>query len=429
MRDAQWISAQAAAKQLGVTLPTLYAYVSRGLIHSAPGNEQRRTRRYSSADVHHLIEQKTLRRDPARAATAALDWGLPVLESCLTLIADGGLWYRGQNALDLARNATFEEVAALLWTGERSDAATIRAATLPYRATLSVSSDGRVPPDGSMALAHIDLPLAPIQRWEIALTLAAAQDLAAFDSTRQIQTGARILRLLTDVLTTTDGEEGTVAARLARAWAGGAADAQRLIDAALILCADHELNISTFTARVVASGGAHLYLAVAGAMAAVQGFRHGGQTELVAALLREISPSGVGESSTASELARAGIAARLRRGEVIPGFGHRLYPDGDPRARTLLELLRAARPAAPALARASAVMAVGEEVLGRPPNIDFALVALAQTLELPPGAPLAIFALGRTAGWIAHAIEQAQTEQLLRPRAAYTGPLTSTTEL
>jgi len=109
------------------------------------------------------------------------------------------------------------------------------------------------------------------------------------------------------------------------------------------------------------------------------------------------------------------VEARLARGDRLPGFGHPLYPDGDPRADTLLARLPADR------TREALLDAVGQ-LGGWPPNIDAALTATRRALRLPRGAALAIFAIGRTAGWIAHALEQQQDGKLIRPRARYTGP-------
>jgi citrate synthase len=116
------------------------------------------------------------------------------------------------------------------------------------------------------------------------------------------------------------------------------------------------------------------------------------------------------------------LADRLRRGEPIPGFGHALYPEGDPRARKILALLQDRLPAAPVLELAAALSEAAYQRIGEHPTLDLALAVLARALELPPGSALAIFALGRTAGWLAHAIEQYETGQLIRPRARYTGP-------
>jgi citrate synthase len=120
--------------------------------------------------------------------------------------------------------------------------------------------------------------------------------------------------------------------------------------------------------------------------------------------------------------AQTTIANRLKRGEQLPGFGHRLYPEGDPRGRALLELTTKMYPDSPATALAHAVIEQARHVIGESPTIDFALAVLVSVLHLPPSAAPALFALGRTIGWIGHAIEQYQLDQLIRPRARYVGP-------
>ena len=181
---------------------------------------------------------------------------------------------------------------------------------------------------------------------------------------------------------------------------------------ALILCADHELNVSSFTARCVASAGSHPYAVVIAGLAALEGTRHGGVSARVESML---------DSLRQSRAPRSAIAARLRRGEPIDGFGHPLYRDGDPRAIALLDMLRDAfassRELAFVLETADAATALTREH----PNLDFALAAVARVLRLPPGSPLTLFAIGRTIGWIGHAIEQYATGQLIRPRAKYVG--------
>lgn len=401
MPSDRLLSARQAADVLGVTLPTLYAYVSRGLVRSEPGDGQTRARRYHAEDVQRLLDQKAFRHDPAQAASTAMNWGMPVLASGLTQITEAGPRYRGEDALELARTATFEEVAALLWTGSQARADDLFAAAVPPTASILHH------------LAQIDLSLTSPQRLQIALTLGPSADLAAFDRAQPERTGARIVRLLTGVLAGADHPGMACASQLQQGWLPADPGAVRLLEAALILCADHELNVSSFTARVVASSDAHLYHVVTAGLAALQGFRHGGNTQLVEALLREIGDP---------MQARAIIAERLRRGEHIPGFGHHLYPDGDPRAMALLALIRAYAPHSPALTLTDAVAEVAYAAIARRPNIDLALATLARALALPAGAPLALFALGRTAGWIAHAIEQYQTGRLIRPRATYIGP-------
>jgi citrate synthase len=118
---------------------------------------------------------------------------------------------------------------------------------------------------------------------------------------------------------------------------------------------------------------------------------------------------------------RAALASRLRAGSP-PGFGHPLYPRGDPRARLLLGEVRRTWPGSDVVALADALQRAGRSVVGEHPTIDIALVILRRALALPPDAALTLFAIGRTAGWIAHAIEQYEGGRLIRPRATYVGP-------
>jgi citrate synthase len=404
MPDTPFLTAQEAAAELGVTLPTLYAYVSRGLIRSEP-TPNRRQRRYSAEDIAALKNARH-RRTPDQPVERALHWGAPLLPSAITLIQDGRLYYRGHDALQLATTYTLEQVAGLLWLNTLDD----HLFTFPI-------------PHHVSRFTHHDLPL--YEQFQIALPLAAAEDLAALDlrPTAVAQTGARILHLLFALAThsslltpqssvLTPPRSTLLASSLQHAWLPDQPQALPLLQAALILCADHELNISAFTARCVASAGASPYGVILAALAALQGGRHGGHTARVEALFQEASASGV----------RSAVANRLRRGDPLPGFGHRLYPDGDPRARLLLQLAADTYPDAPAVHLAQAITAEARAAIGDHPTIDLGLVTIAAAMELPPGAPLILFALGRTVGWIGQAIEQYESGHLIRPRAHYTGP-------
>ncbi|MCK6579646.1 MAG: citrate synthase family protein [Anaerolineae bacterium] len=409
MARRQYLTAGEAAERLGVSRATLYAYVSRGQIRSEVGDESTRERRYHAEDVEALAARKTYRRDPAKAAQDALHWGSPMLDSALTLIRDHRLYYCGWDAAALAREASFEQTAALLWTGDRAQAgALFDAARSPER--LEGLSAARDLPAPHLPTAHLPTPA----RMAVALAFAGADDLAAYDLSAPAvaRTGGRIVRLLAAALTGGEGRgpaEAGIAGQIAAGW--DRPDAAPLINAALILCADHELNASSFAARVAASTDANPYAIVAAGLAALTGFKHGGNTELTEAFL-----------NTPGDLARA-AADRLRRGERIPGFGHRLYPAGDPRAVALIAMMREAAPGAPVLARLDALTAVMREVKEIAPNIDLALAALARLLDLPPGASLGMFAVGRSVGWIAHAIEQYAGGMLIRPRARYVGEM------
>jgi citrate synthase len=204
-----------------------------------------------------------------------------------------------------------------------------------------------------------------------------------------------------------------IAELAARALGVGAAlRTLRSLDQMLGLCADHELNVSTFAVRVTASTGADLYACVGAGLCALSGPWHGGMCDRVEALAQRCS-----RPSDARELVRE----FTRLGEHIPGFGHPLYPNGDPRASFLLARAYALGARLPQLKVMRAIAVVMAQVARLEPTLDFGLVALSMALELPAGSAAAIFALGRTAGWVAHALEQRENKALLRPRARYVG--------
>jgi citrate synthase len=226
------------------------------------------------------------------------------------------------------------------------------------------------------------------------------------DERRLWHDGAMLLRLMAAAATGTAPSDAPIHLHVARAW-GLPTRAAQAIRAALVLCADHELNSSAFAVRVVASTGASLAACVAAGLSALSGPRHGGQTSLVEILFEEAERFG--------DAARM-VHERLRRGDILPGFGHPLYRGGgDPRALALLSLL-------PPDPTREALCEAMDAVRGVQPNVDFALVALRRALRLKPGSALALFAIGRTAGWIAHALEQLTEDKPIRPRARYIGP-------
>lgn len=379
---ANWLSASEALARLGIARQTLYAYVSRGMIRMRPDPADPRRSLYDPHAIETLRDRKARGRARTTLARSTIDFGEPVLASRISQILHGGLWYRGRNAVRLSREATLEETAALLWE------------TLP------------LPQVTIPALAHQGP--APLARALAALAAMAdpgAQPaMFARGPAALTEDGALCLRIVARALAgeTTDGPVHRV---LSQAWRLDA-DGADMVRRALVLCADHELNASAFAVRVVASTGAPLAGCLLAGLTALSGPRHGGMTDRVRAMLSE--PAMLTNP-------RAAVAARLARGEDLPGFGHRLYPDGDPRAQELLDLV------GPSPAWRGLCAAI-HDLSGQRPNIDAALVALEQHLTLPPGAAFVIFAAGRTAGWIAHALEQHQDGQLIRPRAAYTGP-------
>lgn len=398
--EERHLTAREAADALGVTRATLYAYTSRGQLRSEPVPGQPRERRYSREDIERLRERKEARRDPAKAAARGLDWGSPVLESGITLIQDGKLYYRGQDVLKLAREKTLEELAELLWEAEPAERGLL-------------FEQPRVLSPGLLTRLRAFVKDGPLSRLQAALPVAGAVDLACYDLRPEgvRQTGARIVRLLTTVLAGRHSEL-PIHGALQAVWAAKKPAASEVIRTALVLSADHELNASAFVARCAASAGASPYDVVSAALATLKGYRHGGATERLSALFAEAGTP---------ERCRAVLVNRLRRGETLPGFGHPLYPDGDPRAALLLKMAEAAgNKQAWRLIRHLAK--AGSELLKAAPNLDFGLVAVARTYELPDYAPLVLFALGRTIGWIGHAMEQYASGKLIRPRARYSGP-------
>ena len=403
MSQPRYLTAREAAKQLGVSLPTLYAYVSRGLIRSEAGGDVRRQRRYHAEDVQRLKDRKEQRRDPARATAQALHWGTPLLESALTFINDGKLYYRGYDAVALASGHTVEETASLLWLGN------MRAPVAAFNDPLTKSARLRL----EKLISQVK-PYPMLEAFQMALLMASSDDPAAYDLRPGMvaQTGGRILRLLTAVAT---GRmpEGDTAQALAQSWMPSQqTKAAKLLNAALILIADHELNISAFTARCAASAGATPYMVTVAGLSALQGVKHGGSVSRVEALLNEIRvPDQAGPL----------LGKRLKRGDNIPGFGHPLYPEGDPRARALLQWMQETMPRSSALSLSNAVIREARTLIGEEPNSDFALAVLVRLLNLSEGYGVGLFALGRTVGWLAHAIEQYQSNRLIRPRARYVG--------
>jgi citrate synthase len=390
------ISAREAARRLGVKPATLYAYVSRGLVRSQPAPDTRE-RRYYADDVARL--QRLRRAGPRSGAPPKpFDNLVPVLDTSLSLIEDGRLYYRGRDADVLAASADLETVAQLLWG----------------QAAIGRFEIASLQPELRRLLAGARLTSALMDRARMILVGLATRDVGALDVSAQAvaRTGSRLVSVLAASVTGALPTRIPVHRQLAQAWRlddeGG-----DLVRRCLVLTADHELNASTYVGRCIASTGASPYAVILGALGALSGPRHGGETNNVEVLLREVLRTGNVQSA---------IAERLQRGERIPGFGQPLYPNGDPRAAHLLTAIKASRHGR----RSEAALGAGHEIselIGRKPNVDFALGLLAVVLHLPQGSGLGIFLVGRSVGWIAHAIEQYVTADLIRPRARYVGIL------
>lgn len=372
------LDAREAAALLGISRQTLYSYVSRGLIKVYPGKSYRENY-YRRADIERLLASKQVGRKAGQIASHTLDWGKPVLSSGISLISEQMLYYRGMAVSELIKQP-FEHCIAQLWQCE--PALFQQPAPLLDAAWQQLAARH----DGSL--------------WHsMALLALARQQLADLPQQNSSSQALTLLRLMCACLLGITPSSASLGRQLARHWQ--LPDAQQgLLDRALILCADHELNASSFVARCTGSTGSEMAAALLAALATLGGDKHGGATWQVEKLLDEHLPGNTLPDAAA--------------GSPPAGFGHPLYPEGDPRACLLMSNM----PDSPAI-RFAQNMHDRYQLM---PSIDFALVALRRSLGLPRGAAFTLFALGRTAGWLAHIMEQADRGSLIRPRAHYDGP-------
>src|SRR5712671_5762007 len=384
---ADFLTAAEAARRLGVKPATLYAYVSRGVLSRVRAPDGRASL-FGAEEVERLARRGRPRR-PAGVADITV-------ESAITEITGDSLRFRGLDATRLAVSRTFEEVAELLWTGE------FRSAREPWRAR----------PAGIL----------PLERLQVIVPAMAATDplRLQLDRSAVIAAGRNIIAGMVDCLPgdVTSAAAEPVAGRLwSRLCAGNGPGRpvpglMRALSAALVLLADHELAASTLAARAAASVRADPYAVVGTGLGAMSGALHGGASLGAETLMAA--------ASGPDDVPRV-VAELLRRGEKVPGFGHFVYRGGDPRAILLLDLVRQAAPKSGQLAVADAVFAEVRHKSLPEPNIDFAIAALVRVAGMVRGAGEAIFAVARTAGWIAHALEAYSGPGPLRPRAVYTG--------
>ncbi len=376
-----WIPREKALELLGVRPQTLYAYVSRGQVGARPDPSDPRRSLYSADDVEVLRARRARGRQARQVAQNAIAWGEAVLPTSISTIAHGRLYYRQKDAVDLASRATLEDIAALLWNVEPG----------------SIRFAGMLDPEGRSG---------PTQAAMALLARCAAKGMPTIGRSRPALAGeaASLLAGVAAALGAQPAKGQDIASSFAAAWNCGA-QAADVIRIALVLLADHELNASTFAARVAASTGAPLAAALLAGFSTLLGPRHGGAAAQLEALIAEASRSG----------AENAVVDWMRRGGALPGFGHRLYQGIDPRAHALLT--RFALPH-----ELHELATVVNELAGWRPNIDLALVAMTRTFGLPHDAPFRLFAAGRSCGWLAHAMEQALSGELIRPRARYDGP-------
>jgi citrate synthase len=376
----KWLDAETSCERLGIKRASLYAYVSRGLVRARASEGDPRSSLYSATDIDRLFERKAVGRRHQSIAEGAIGWGEPILESQVATVHGGRLIFRGQDGVALSHHQTLEEVASLLWGG----------AGLPKPST---QTDPIVGTDSKSAGFNY-----------LANKSATGLPNAGRSETQTGQEAADLLAGLASAMAL--GATGNGAhEKLSTLWKLNA-EQSNIVRQALVLLADHELNPSTFAARVAASTGASLAASALAGYAALTGPYHGEAAARALDFLmlaHAIGPQGA-------------VAAVLERAQIMSGIGHKMYPDGDPRALALLVALKPYPLLTDAIARA-------ETTWAGPANIDMALAAMTIQLKLPKTAPFTLFAVARMAGWLAHAREQALSGGAIRPRARYTGIL------
>lgn len=383
-----WLTTEEAAARLGVKRETLYAYVSRGLVH----REMHLDGRSSCFDP---VEIDRLRDRARRTASGELS---TIIATRITRLSDDGHTYRGRSAIEMAASGmTFEAVADHLWQDD---------APWPEPGTFV----GGTPEPGAVP---------PLDRFRIAVARASAADKlrADLDHHAVAATGRRVVHVMVDALPPLgdhpEGDDHPEGAALAdRLWSrlspvGSNAVRRDVLNAALVLLADHGLAASTFAVRVAASVRCDPYSAVSTGLGVVAGQLHGAASGGAHRLF---------DRAVALGSEHEAIAELLDTGVRIPGCGHKVYADGDPRDTALHGAIAAAWNGDERVAVVEAVRAAATERSGRFTNIDMAVGALTWLIDADPGAGEAIFAVARTAGWLAHAMEEA-TEQPLRFRA------------
>ncbi|WP_317445815.1 citrate synthase [Streptomyces collinus] len=401
-RPGRRLTTKETAEALGVKPETVYAYVSRGLLGSRrePGS---RASTFDAGEVEALARRN--RREAAGSPGSGADLSV---RTRVTLIDDDRYYFRGVDATELATRHSYEEVAEWLWTDRLTPGITFTA------------------PEDTVAVARRAvnaLPghTSPTDRLRVAAIAAAAEDPLRFDLSEQAVLGTARVLIPTLVAALppvryAPKDDGPLAHRLWTRLTGRPADeaSLRVLDTALALLIDHDLAASTLAVRVAASARAHAYAAVSAGLGVLEGPLHGAASGLAHRMLLDVLDQG-----TAVPV----IADELRAGRRVPGLGHRLYTGEDPRARVLFALLEQVPRAEPALLAARDVVATTARHAPLHANVDLALAVFTASSGMPATAGETIFAVARTAGWIAHALEEYGERPLrMRPRGHYVGP-------
>ncbi len=404
-----FLPAAEAAQMLGIRRQTLYAYVSRGLVRSI-ANGRQRERHYAREDLERIAARSRGQGTPGAASVAPAP-GQPAMATGITTVTPEGPVYRGRPALDLVRQgASFEQVAELLWTGLWHETARpwLQAGSgsdLESSLSRLPASAGRQQLPELFALVVMQLAMGRGQLQERLVSgrpLEAAREviaslagcfglLSAPGRYRRIRPGLPLAQALLESL-----------------GAGATPQDAALLNAALVLLADEALSPATCAARMAASAGASLHSCIAAAMATASGLDAGRGYEKIGNFLKQ-APRGRSLAATA--------LAQAASGQGVSGFSDPLYPGGDARAACLLGLV-AARGNKPASVKAMLDLAGQLKAAhGLHPGHEFAVLAMCKALKLPADAAAALTVLARTAGWVAHILEQRLSGSMAQPRA------------
>ncbi|MFD0870166.1 MULTISPECIES: citrate synthase [Paenibacillus] len=358
-------------------------------------------------------------------ATKGLE-GIVATTSSISSIIDGVLTYRGINIDDLAEKATFEEVVYLLWYGKLPNQAELDQLHRDLSANSSVPSEVieqiKLYPKNTNSMAALRSAVS-----SLALYDNEANDMSKEANVRKaIRLQAQLPTLIAAFARIREGQEpiapksgASIAENFLYMLTGEQPDpiAVNALDKALVLHADHELNASTFAARVTVATLSDIYSGVTSAIGALKGPLHGGANEAVMAMLEEVGSIDNVESY---------VNRKLENKEKLMGFGHRVYKNGDPRAKHLMKMSKELGKITNNMKWYDMSVKMEEMVTrlkGLKPNVDFYSASVYTSLGIPRDLFTPIFAISRTSGWTAHILEQYDNNRLIRPRAEYTGPV------
>jgi citrate synthase len=410
-----FLSASEAVEMLGIRKQTLYAYVSRGFVRSI-GTGRSRERHYAREDLERIRARSKAQSSPEALAASTLNLGHPVVPTSVTEITPEGPRYRGRLALDLARQgAAFEQVAELLWTGLWHEA---ERPWSQVQAPPHLAGWLRQLPDSTGR--HQLLELFSLVVMRLAMGRGPLKD--RLISGRPLDVAREVIvslvgcfGLLSAAGTYQSVKPGRSVAQALLETLGSAPTPQdcALLNATLVLLADHELSPGTFSARIAASSGSSMHSCIAAAIATSSGMEIGRRYDRIDHFLSQAPRGG-----NLLEQARS----QLQQRQELPGFGHPLYPHGDPRATHLLGLVAARKNKPAAVKNLLALVEQLNTLHGLHPRHELAVLAVCKALKLPAGAPAALFVLARVSGWVAHILEQRLTSTMIRPRARFVPP-------